>query len=115
VPDPIHTFDHRRPVTTIEHLRDDDVANVTESDMFHAEEVLALHDLARDPLAGSFEAFRARVLRNPENRCMHHHVFDTALLYSALQETGWNTLALEKARPLHLVALARKPARQSVK
>jgi SAM-dependent methyltransferase len=107
LPDPAHTFDHRRPTTTIAHLRDDLRRNVGEDDLTHLAEILALHDLARDPWAGTPESFRARSQDNRENRCLHHHVFDLPLVAAALEETGWEVLAIEAARPVHLVALAR--------
>jgi hypothetical protein len=39
------------------------------------------------------------------------HVFDSSLLAAALSETGWAVLAVEKARPVHLLTLARKAVR----
>ncbi|MDO8542562.1 MAG: hypothetical protein Q7S40_19140 [Opitutaceae bacterium] len=108
LPDPTRTFDHRRPVTTLAHLRDDSALGTPEDDQTHMDEVLALHDLARDPGAGLAEEFRQRVRDNVANRCLHHHVFDLALIVAVLAETGWRVLAAETARPLHLLALARK-------
>jgi SAM-dependent methyltransferase len=92
VPNRNHTFDHRRPVTTFAHLEADLAANRDESDMTHLEEVLALHDLAKDKPAGSPEEFRERCLRNREARCMHHHVFDLALLDRSLRHAGFRPL-----------------------
>jgi SAM-dependent methyltransferase len=100
------TFDHRRPVTTIEHLKADAAARTGEDDLTHLDEILSLHDLDRDPKAGSAAEFRARSLRNGENRCLHHHVFDPALMRTVLEETGWTVLGLETVRPIHLIALA---------
>lgn len=108
LPDPARTFDHRRPGTTLEHLRQDFTRGTTDDDRSHFEEVLALHDLARDPGAGSAAEFRARVEQNATHRCVHHHVFDLDLVSAALGETGWTVLASETARPCHLVTLARK-------
>jgi SAM-dependent methyltransferase len=108
LPDPKRTFDHRRPVTTIGHLREDRARNTTEDDMTHAAEAMALHDVARDAGVGSAGEFNERVRSNALNRCLHHHVFDLALMDAALADTGWQVLALEKARPLHLLAFARK-------
>ncbi|HRE06445.1 MAG TPA: class I SAM-dependent methyltransferase [Opitutaceae bacterium] len=109
LPDPRRTFDHRRPVTTLDHLRQDRNAARGEDDLTHLDEILRLHDLGRDPHAGSHDAFVARARLNPENRCLHHHVFDLDLMRAALSDTGWHPLALERARPLHLIALARNP------
>lgn len=88
-PNPTQTFDHRRPVTTFAHLEADFTADTGEDDMTHFEEVLALHDLEMDKPAGSAEEFRARCMRNAETRCMHHHVFNLALLDRSLRHTGF--------------------------
>ena len=108
LPDPQGTFDHRRPVTTLAHLREDFAGGTGEDDLTHLPEILALHDLTRDPPAGSPEQFAARGRNNAQERCLHHHVFDLALMRAALAETGWEVLAAEAVRPIHLVALAKK-------
>ena len=111
LPDPVHTFDHRRPRTTLTHLRHDFARATGEDDLAHLDEILALHDHDRDPGAGGKVRFEARGRDNRQNRCLHHHVFDLALVRSGLDETGWKTLAAETLAPLHLVAWAQKPAR----
>lgn len=73
-------FDHNRPITTFSHLMEDDRDDVDEHDITHLEEILSLHDLARDPYAGSFDQFKARSLDNFSNRGLHHHVFDLPLM-----------------------------------
>jgi SAM-dependent methyltransferase len=108
LPDPTRTFDHRRPVTALDHLRKVWARSTPEDDRTHFAEVIALHDLALDPDAGDPAAFRSRVDQNAAHRCVHHHVFDGALLGAALRETGWTPLAVERFAPLHLAALARK-------
>jgi hypothetical protein len=109
LPDPRQTFDHRRPVTTLAHLQADFDRHTGEDDLTHLEEILSLHDLRRDALAGTAEQFRARSQRNAENRCLHHHVFDLPLQRATLEAAGWIVEATERVRPLHLVALARRP------
>ena len=69
------TFDWRRPVTSLDHLRADFKRDTPETDLFHLDEILALHDLSRDLPAGSPDQFKERCLRNAEFRAMHHHVF----------------------------------------
>jgi len=102
------TFDHRRPVTTLDHLVDDFRRGTGEDDLTHLDEVLARHDLERDPGArGSDFAERAR--RNPELRTMHHHVFDTALVVAAVSRAGFDVREAEPLEPYHVVVLARKP------
>lgn len=73
-------FDHSRPITTFEHVKDDYENKLTEEDLTHLNEILELHDLKRDPHGGSAENFKKRCLKNFENRCLHHHVFDIELL-----------------------------------
>jgi SAM-dependent methyltransferase len=80
LPNRKYTFDHNRPVTKFSHLLDDYKANTAEDDLTHLEEILKLHDLNKDKLAGSFENFRKRGLQNFEKRSLHHHVYDIALL-----------------------------------
>lgn len=108
LPDPARTFDHRRPLTTLEHLREDQAQCTPENDRTHFAEVLTLHDLGLDPGAGSPAAFVVRVGDNAAQRCVHHHVFDEALLDAALRETGWSPIAIERFAPIHIGALARE-------
>lgn len=79
------TFDHLRQTTKIQHLIEDYENNIGEDDLTHLIEILALHDLNMDPPAGSFSNFRERSLKNLENRCLHHHVFDEKLLYQIFE------------------------------
>jgi len=108
VPDKDGTFDHRRPVTTMRHLVEDFERHTPESDLTHLPEILALHDLSRDPDAGDFEAFRARGERNIENRCLHHHVFGADLLQAIFDWLDLKPLALERAKPYHIIAAGQR-------
>lgn len=98
------TFDHRRPVTTLTHLVEDERSGVDEHDQTHLAEILALHDLDRDRGAGSREAFEARSLRNYEHRGLHHHVFDTALVIRMLDAVGLQVRHVEPF-PIHHIAV----------
>ncbi|NLH38785.1 MAG: class I SAM-dependent methyltransferase [Elusimicrobia bacterium] len=73
-------FDHNRKVVEFSHLISDYNNNILEDDLTHLEEILLLHDLKLDPLAGNFEQFKQRSLDNFRNRCLHHHVFDMTVL-----------------------------------
>jgi SAM-dependent methyltransferase len=108
VPNQLHSFDHRRPLTTFAHLEADLAGNTDESDMTHLDEILALHDLEMDKPAGSPEEFRARCLRNREARCMHHHVFDLALLDRALRWAGFRPLYGTDVWGIHVLIFARR-------
>lgn len=102
------TFDHQRPVTTMAHLISDFKAQISEDDLTHLPEILALHDLARDPDAGDMEAFRSRSKRNFENRCLHHHVFDAQLAIDLVEYAGLEVKAVEEIRPHHILLVAQK-------
>jgi hypothetical protein len=109
LPDQRRTFDHRRPLTTLAHLRQDYARGATEDDATHCEEIVPLHDLRRDPAAPqSVAGLRARCDRNVENRCMHHHVFDGALVRAMLTEAGFRVLDSETRWPDHLICLAER-------
>jgi len=103
------TFDHRRPITPLAHLVDDFERHTGEDDVTHVPEILAQHDLTLDPAAGSVEAFTARCGRNLENRCLHHHVFDTRLAVEMIDYAGLQLLDVEPTLPYHIVVVAQKP------
>ncbi len=115
VPDKDATFDHRRPVTSLEHLIEDCDRGTTEEDLTHLPEILAFHDLQRDPEAGDFRAFKERSENNFENRCLHQHVFDTRLAVDVMNQMGLEIVALETMRPHHILAVAKKAAASIVK
>ena len=104
------TFDHRRPVTAMEHLVQDRDRSVAEDDLTHLDEILELHDITMDPPAGDRESFRQRSLRNSENRCLHHHVFDTGLIVRIIDSFRLQILNVHAALPYHIIVLARKPS-----
>ena len=105
------TFDHLRPVTTMQHLISDFEAGRAEDDLTHMPEIFALHDLERDPKAGDSVAFKARSERNFENRCFHHHVFDTHLATNLVDHMGLQIRTAEAIRPMHILVLAQKVRR----
>jgi SAM-dependent methyltransferase len=107
LPDYRHTFDRRRTPTPVAHMLEDYRLGTDESDLTHLSEILDLHDLSRDPAAGSREAFRRRSLENFENRCLHHHVFDEQNSEQLLQAAGLAVDCLELAKPFHIAILAR--------
>jgi len=108
LPNKKHTFDHQRPVTTMEHLIADFNAGMTEDDLTHAPEILAVHDFRRDPDAGDMASFRLRCMHNAENRCLHHHVFDVHLATELVKYAGLTVHAVEEIAPHHIVLLAQK-------
>lgn len=112
LPDARQTFDHRRPLATFEHLLDDYSKNTGEDDLTHLDEILSLHDVSRDAGVGSMEEFRERALKNPENRGLHQHVFDSPLIERMLRHCNLRRRYVDVAPPFHLIALATKSRRE---
>jgi SAM-dependent methyltransferase len=102
-----YTFDHRRQPTPVSHMLEDYERGMNETDETHLLEILELHDLSRDPPAGAHEQFRARSMRNIENRCLHHHVFDENNSRELLKAAQLDVEILEFLKPFHIVMLAR--------
>jgi SAM-dependent methyltransferase len=113
VPDKRRSFDHKRPVTSFEHIEADFQANTREDDLTHLDEVLALHDLNLDRGAGSPQEFRERCFQNRHFRAMHHHVFDPELLRLMFVRLGMKALVTCFEGPCHIVGFAEK-AKQGV-
>lgn len=107
LPNSRNNFDHRRPITSFEHLVDDYDRGMPENDMTHLEEILELHDLSMDPPAGDIEQFKRRSADNFRNRTLHHHVFDLNLMGKMLAFAGFDVRTLS-ATPSDLFALAVK-------
>ena len=93
------TFDHRRPVTSLEHLVEDLERGTGEDDLSHLEETLRLHDRGRDAEEGDFETWAQRRRDNLRHRVLHHHVFTTASLVEVLAYAGVEVLAVETRYP----------------
>ncbi len=108
VPHKDGTFDHKRPVTQLQHLIDDFDRSTAEDDRTHFDEIMELHDLRLDPAAGDMTSFRRRSMKNYENRCLHHHVFDTNLVIQTVDYFKLQILDIQLGLPYHIVVLARK-------
>ncbi len=113
LPNPQFTFDHRRPITTLGHLRDDLHKDTREDDLTHLGEILHLHDLAMDPGAPQDVAgFARRSLENLSNRCLHQHVFNVDLAIAALNDAGFQVERADDSTT-DMVFRAHKPASRS--
>jgi SAM-dependent methyltransferase len=102
------SFDHRRPVTSLEHLLEDFRNNVGEDDRTHLNEIVKLHDLRRDPEQASALDFQRWILENETTRAAHQHVFDTRAVVRMLTQAGFDVIDVEAAMPYHVFSLARK-------
>lgn len=101
-----YTFDHRRKPTTVSHMMADFENDTPETDLSHLPEILERHDLSMDVAAGSPEEFQQRSLANYENRCLHHHVFDTRNVRDLLAALGIRILSLQTVWSFHIFAVA---------
>jgi SAM-dependent methyltransferase len=109
------TFDHRRPVTTLEHLVQDFNNQVGEDDQTHLAEILRLHDLRRDPGQPSKDRFERWISENHVNRGAHQHVFDMRLAVEMVDYAGFQVIAVEAARPFHIFLLAAMAAESATR
>ena len=103
-----HTFDWRRPVTSLEHMKEDYEANTPESDLTHFDETIALHDLSRDPGGCTPDEFRERSLQNFKFRAMHHHVFVPETAIEIVQEVGFSVVR-QDVEGYHIITLGKSP------
>jgi SAM-dependent methyltransferase len=103
-----NTFDHRREPTNVDHIFSDYEHGVGEDDLTHLPEILEKHDLSKDPGVTDVESFRIRSLKNIENRCLHHHVFDEHNSRELIERAGFAVHSVDRAFPFHLCLLATK-------
>jgi len=108
LPNKQHTFDWRRPVTTLEHMVQDYRNCTGEDDLTHVGEILALHDLSKDSAAGTAEQFKARCLNNMAVRAMHHHVFTLDRALELVKYAGFSPVLSELHLPYDIIVLARR-------
>ena len=101
------TFDHRRPMTRVDHLLEDYQKDTGENDLTHLPEIMQLHDLSMDPMARNPQSFVKRSMNNIRNRTLHHHVFDTDLVVQMVTIAGFKVLFAGTHR-LHIIVLCQK-------
>lgn len=101
------TFDHRRPVTPLEHIVADRDAGIGEDDLTHLDETLRLHDRARDADDSPREEWEAARRDNVNTRLLHHHVFDGTALLRLLDRAGVQIHRVAVRHPHDLFVLGR--------
>jgi SAM-dependent methyltransferase len=104
------TFDHKRPITTPEHFKDDLQIGTGEDDTTHINEILSLHDLARDPSQASYLDFKEWISDNFHNRGAHHHVFSSLSAAKLLNLAEFELIDVEPKRPYNIFLIAKKTA-----
>jgi predicted SAM-dependent methyltransferase len=110
LPDKNYTFDERRPITTFDHLKVDFEKGTDENDTTHFNEVIGLHKIEKDGGLKTQQQLIERTNNNFINRCVHHHVFNFALIKQMLNYSGFSVELQQWAAPFHLITIARKIA-----
>jgi len=108
VPHKDRTFDHKRPFTTLNHVIEDYKKNTAESDNTHFNGIIDLHDLEMDQGVSTIEELKKRTINNFENRCVHHHTFNSPLIAKMLDYIGVKIIDIQAFSPYHIIALAQK-------
>ena len=108
VPHKDGTYDHKRPVTKLDHLIEDFNTNISENDTTHFDEVLELHDLKIDTSVKDFDDHFERTNDNLKRRIVHHHVFDTLLAIKMIDFVGFNIIDVQLLKPYNIIIIAQK-------
>lgn len=108
VPHKDRTFDRKRAITKIEHIIEDYKNNMQEDDETHFEDAIANHDFTMDPGILSKQEFSNRTKINIENRCLHHHVFNTKLAIDLVDVCALKICKAAHFSPFHIIILAQK-------
>lgn len=102
------TFDHKRNVTSLSHLIMDYEQETNEDDLTHLPEILEQHDFKKDPGIKGTVAFKKRSENNYENRCLHHHVFNTSLVVEIAHYLNLQIINVEPQLPSHIIVITEK-------
>ena len=84
------TFDHKRSVTSLQHLIDDYENDVGLDDTTHTEEFLKNFDATKELVYHDFDAWYANYITNPQIYT-HFHVFDKELVRKMMDHVGFKT------------------------
>jgi SAM-dependent methyltransferase len=98
-----HTFDHLRPLTSVDHMLEDSRRDVGEDDRTHIEEMSSLLDFSRT--LATPEKLLPELADNFRSRCVHHHVFDETNSRALLEASGLTVSVAEFVKPYHIVFL----------
>lgn len=108
VPHKDGTYDHKRPVTKLDHLIEDYNTNISENDTTHFHEVLELHDIKVDTTVRDYDDHYERTLDNSNRRIVHHHVFDTKLVVDIIDFVGFKIIDVQLLKPYNIIIIAQK-------
>jgi predicted SAM-dependent methyltransferase len=108
VPHKDGTYDHKRPVTKLDHIIEDYNTNISENDSTHFHEVLELHDIKVDTSVRDYEDHYERTNDNSSRRIVHHHVFDTFLVVKMIDYVGFRIIDVQLLNPYNIIVIAQK-------
>jgi predicted SAM-dependent methyltransferase len=106
VPHRDYGFDHRRPLTTLQHMLDDYERSTGDDDQTHLQETLDLVDYSM--MGSDREKLMALGRDVLKTRVLHHHTFNEANFSDLLGVAGFNVLGIHFERPHQLIAAATK-------
>lgn len=102
------TFDHKREITSFQHLVSDYEQNITEQDTTHIDEFIQSIDLSMTEYKNDRATFEERTRNNFIYRGVHHHVFNTPLLVDLVNNAVLQIMNVQTLLPFHIVITARK-------
>jgi len=100
------TFDHLRPLTSVQHLVDDFESQKGENDSTHFEEIANRHDFFRDSGMSSSADVALRLQDNLGLRSIHHHVFALENATTMVEASGWAILHAMAIPRFHILIVA---------
>lgn len=104
IPDYRYCFDRNRPLTSIEHIKEDYINNVGEDDKTHIEEQKTLHDWSY----GGHKNFYDLCEKNDKTRVVHHHTFTPETVELLFIAAGLKPIITFKHDDLNIVNLSIK-------
>ncbi len=108
-PDKRFTFDHRRPLTSIQHMLSDFEHETDESDNTHFREIIELHDRSLDDKNETLEELSCRILNNYNLRSAHHHTYTKESVSTLVTIIGMAVSYSYLIQPNNIVVAATKP------
>jgi SAM-dependent methyltransferase len=100
-------IDHKRTLTTMEHIIKDFNNNVTEHDLTHMEDAMDNTDTLLIPNLDN-QFFITQLQDNYNSRWIHHHTFNISLVVNIFQYLNISILAVDKMPIGHFFLMGRK-------
>lgn len=105
VPDKGNAFDRNLPFRPCEHIQADFAADTQDDDSTHLDEVLSLHGLSLDPLAGPSQQFWGAVSAKRQLFGRYSITFSPQVLALMLERVDMRILSLTRKRPPHIIRI----------